>query len=594
MAEKTANVEKIESTLMEVEREYTSSPATSVVIGAYVLYIAHNTPALTELKDILDYNRVSSFLRKTVMERIGGHWEKYRPLLTMFIQSDLVSYFNERVNGERLCDGGRKSGVSSSLPVVDLVANILDIRRGESVCDLGCSFGDFVCHAYRAAYDKDNASRVVGYEITNDSAAIAEIRMRMACDDVNAGIEHFDMFSEVTWGDKFDKVFCEPPFGVRKLPESMLVQKFISRKFPDFPELSLSMAGDWLFAARAVAAMKDGGRAAVILPPSAITGAASEPYRRYFIQRNLIEAVVELPIRIFDHTGVVTYLVVFKKGSESIKMVRSGDLCEKGRRNNVIKEEHIRVIRGALGYESIGRKKFLDYVVEVTRQKILENDCDLSVRRLFDDSVTVKNGVAFGHFVNSAKRGATITSAELDDVACDNETGFLYLAPGNISDGVIDSKLMNLKEIPEKYEGYCAKTGDLIIARVSASGAGFRVVVVEVPDDKMVLPNGNLFVISVNKKLADPYFIKACLDSDYAQCHLQKSSVGSSVVTLNYKSLENLPIPDMPRERQKEIAKACRAYAKSVAEFREKLACAKKSLRNVLSETAPECINVSN
>jgi type I restriction enzyme M protein len=354
------------------------------------------------------------------------------------------------------------------------------------------------------------------------------------------------------------------------------------------------MAGDWLFAARAVAAMKDGGRAAVILPPSAIIGAASEPYRRYFIQRNLIEAVVELPIRIFEHTGVVTYLVVFKKGSESIKMVRSGDLCEKGRRNNVIKEEHIRVIRGALGYESIGRKKFLDYVVEVSKQKILENDCDLSVRRLFDDSVTVKNGVAFSHFINSAKRGATITSAELDDVACSNETGFLYLAPGNISDGVIDSKLMNLKEIPKKYEGYCAKTGDLIIARVSASGAGFRVVVVEVPDDKMILPNGNLFVISINKKLADPYFIKACLDNDYAQRYLQKTSVGSSVVTLNSKSLEDLPIPDMPRERQKEIAKACRARTRLVAEFREKLACEKQSLRNVLLEIAPECINVSN
>lgn len=591
MAEKKANIEKIESTLMEVERVYTSSPITSVVLGAYVLYIAHNTPELTELEDILDKNKVSpsSVLYKAIIEYIGGHWGEYRHLLTMFSQFELEQYFKNNVNGERLCESGRKNGLSSSMPVVELVANILDVKHGESVCDLGCTVGDFV---YRVS--QNNASRIVGYEITKDSAAIAQARMRTVCGGINVDIKHFDIFAKDTWEETFDKVFCEPPFGVRGLPELEAVEKFVLKKFPDFPKMSRSMVGDWLFAARAVAAMKDGGRAAVILPPSAITGAASEPYRRYFIQRNLIEAVVELPIRIFEHTGVVTYLVVFKKGSESIKMVRSGDLCEKGRRNNVIKEEHIRVIRGALGYESIGRKKFLDYVVEVSKQKILENDCDLSVRRLFDDSVTVKNGVAFSHFVNSAKRGATITSAELDDVACDNETGFLYLAPGNISDGVIDSKLMNLKEIPKKYEGYCAKTGDLIIARVSASGAGFRVVVVEVPDDKMILPNGNLFVISINKKLADPYFIKACLDSDYAQCHLQKSSVGSSVVTLNYKSLENLPIPDMPRERQKEIAKACRAYAKSVTEFREKLACAKKSLRNVLSEIAPECINVSN
>jgi hypothetical protein len=50
----------------------------------------------------------------------------------------------------------------------------------------------------------------------------------------------------------------------------------------------------------------------------------------------------------------------------------------------------------------------------------------------------------------------------------------------------------------------------------------------------------------------------------------------------------------MPLERQREIAEACRSYARSVAELREKLACAKRALGNVLSEIAPECINVSN
>ena len=212
---------------------------------------------------------------------------------------------------------------------------------------------------------------------------------------------------------------------------------------------------------------------------------------------------------------------------------------------------------------------------------------------MFADSVTFTKSDKFGNFVKSAKakRGATIPSDELDDLACDSETDCLYVAPGNISDGVIDSNLMNLKEIPEKYKSYCAKTGDIVVSRVSASGAGFKVAVVEAADDKLVLPNGNLLVISIDKGRADPYFIKACLDSDYAQRYLQNFSAGSAVVTLNYKNLENLPIPEMPLERQREIANACRNYARSVAELREKLACAKKALGNVLSEIAPEYLN---
>jgi hypothetical protein len=52
MTEKTVNIEKVESTLLEVARAYTSSPSISVVLGSYVLYIARNTPELTELEDI--------------------------------------------------------------------------------------------------------------------------------------------------------------------------------------------------------------------------------------------------------------------------------------------------------------------------------------------------------------------------------------------------------------------------------------------------------------------------------------------------------------------------------------------------------------
>jgi type I restriction enzyme M protein len=522
------------------------------------------------------------------MERLGGHWNRYLPLLTAFSQDDLAEYFEMRVGGERLCEGERNNGVSSSLPVAELVTRVLDFKRGESVCDLGCSVGDFLHRAYFAICDDDRDPKCVGYEIMKEPAAMAEVRM--ACDGLGVQIENTNVFDRKTWGDQFDKVFCEPPFCLRRLPESPLVRDFIHEAFPDFPELSLSMDGDWLFAARAVAALKRGGKAAVILPPPAMDGAAAEPYRRYFIQRNLIEAVVELPARLFEHTTISTYLVIFREGSESVKMVRAEDLCEKGRRNNVMNDGHIRAVMGALGLLGAkGQEEFARYVIEVGKQDLLKNGCDLRVKRHFALPVAIRNGVGLGTFMVSAKRGAPMQSAELDKLACDDETGYRYVSIGNINDGVIDAKLTNLREVPDKYLPYCARNGDLIVSRLSASGTGFKVAVVETPEGKTLLPNGNLFVISVDRKRAEPYFIKACLDSRYAQRYLQNRASGSAILTLNNSDLEDLPIPDLPMARQREIASRCHAKAMAVVKLRDELAMARKSLGCVLDEVASDC-----
>ena len=100
-------------------------------------------------------------------------------------------------------------------------------------------------------------------------------------------------------------------------------------------------------------------------------------------------------------------------------------------------------------------------------------------------------------------------------------------------------------------------------------------------------------MISVDKEQVDPYFVKACLDNEYAQRYLQNCSVGSAVAMLSYKDLESLPIPGLPMARQKEIGSRCRANVMEVVELRDRLAVARKSLGAVLSEAAPECFTAS-
>jgi len=580
--------EKIEFALTELEREFSAAPFVAAVFGAFALYIAHNTPEETELKEILSANRISQSLAKAVTDHVGGHWEKYRPILTSYSQADLAEFFSVSVSGEHLFEE-RRLGVSSSYPIAELVVKLLKLEAGNSVCDLGCAAGDFMRRAYMEVSGKEVVPDVCGIEINAEVEALAEIRM--ICDRFVAKVERGSMFDRAFNSLAYDRVFCDAPFAVRGLPQEVNVRGFIEREFPDFPELNAAMPGDWLFAARAVAAMKKGGRAVVVLSPSVMFDGRNSAYRRYFVQRNLVEAVIELPSRLFAHTSIGAYLVVLSEGNESVKMVRAEELCYSNRKNNVLGQVHVSTIASCLDLAATCDRESLEkYRVVVRKADVLKDDCDLSVSHYFSDPEAVKNGVPFGSLVEGARRGAPMTSNELDDLVCEDETPYLYLAPGDINDGVLASGLPYLSELPDKYRPYGVKNGDLVITRVMASGADFKVAVVELPEGKTILANGNLIVISVDREKTDPYYIKACLDSAYAQRHLANCSVGSAVRTLSYKNLEKLPVPNLTLARQREIGKSCRESALRIVALREQYLAEKRRLGTMLEELAGECL----
>ena len=574
---------KIETTLMVVERAHTAAPYTSVVCGAYVLCLAAHHSGVTDLKALLEAGHVSEKLSDFICNRLGDHWGEYLPLLTAFPVDSFGGYFARAVNGERF-ELAKTSG--SSLPVVELVSDVLRIGEGDSVADLGCGTGDFIRLAASKVKAGSEKSNVVGYEKKLELAALAEISMH-GCNAV-VQIVWDDFFGQSYEKDKFDKVFSQPPFAVRGLPEQDNVREFIRRAFPDFPEIPPSAASDWLFAARAVAAMKPGGRAVVILPPSAMHTQQAEPFRRYFVQRNLVEAVIELPAKLFTNTSISTYMVVFSEGNESVKMIRAGSLCEKGRSNNTLTTGGVARIMRSL--ESGTGTTLDDEICAVVEKKsLLDESCNLTVLRHFADPMALREGVQLSALISVGKRGAAIPSKELDDLVSNADTGIRYVSSGNINDGVVDAVLMNLSEVPEKYASYCVHDGDVLITRVMANNSVFKVAVAELASGQMLLPGGNVLVLTVDPTRADPYFIKSCLENEYAQRYLRNSAVGNMVKTLHYKSLEMLPIPVLPLDRQKEIGDKCREAVRRVVELRTRLGQAKEELGAILATNAADC-----
>ena len=108
----------------------------------------------------------------------------------------------------------------------------------------------------------------------------------------------------------------------------------------------------------------------------------------------------------------------------------------------------------------------------------------------------------------------------------------------DIQDGIIREELVYLSNIDTKYKKYIIKSGDIIISK---NGYPFKVAVSDSSEE--ILPSGNLFVITLNTKKVNPYYLKILLQSDYGQELFSSIMVGSTIKTISVSALENLMLP---------------------------------------------------
>ena len=576
--------------LTDIERQYSDNPFASVA-STYVLYLAQENPGTTGLGSILEYANASKTIVAFVNRCIADHWDKYRPMLTTYSQEDLSAALPQIVE-DAFQNMGKKMGYSSSRPISELCAKLLSLKPGDSVCDFGCAAGDFLRKAYYATMTESDDTSVTGVEISVDMAAIAEILASVV--GVKMNVLNMSMFDECLNDMRFDKVMCEPPLSIRGLVRDPNVEQMLARAFPDFPEISGTLSGDWIFAARAVAAMKKNGKALTLLAPSVMIDDRNAAIRRFFISRNLVEAVIELPPNLLLHTSIQTYLVLFSEGNETVKMVRAEDLCYSNRRKNVLGKAHIDIIAACLGISASADAKIVrKYMTIVDKSTLLQGNSELAVKRYFADPVAVKDGVRLGELVEIARCGAVLTSDTLDSYTCKEETAYQYLTTKDIVEGFVSPELTNLREIPERALPFCAKQHDILVSRINTNDGAFRVAVIEIPEGKTIVPNANVLIVRVDKEKCDPYYIKACLDNEYAQRYLDCHATGGTLRTLSYRDLESLPIPNLPLEKQREIGRKCRERIAQVLSLKKDLADAKSHLASVFDEYAPDALIVN-
>lgn len=184
-----------------------------------------------------------------------------------------------------------------------------------------------------------------GQEFNPETFAIAKADMLIKGKDAN-NMKFGDTLSNDQFEDyTFDYIISNPPFGIDwKKEQSAVIEEskrgFSGRFGPGLPGIG---DGQMLFTLNGIKKLKDNGRMTIIQNGSSLfsgdAGSGPSEIRKYVLENDLLEAVIQLPNDLFYNTGIVTYIWVISKTKEARRKNKvqliSAQNCYLKRRKNI-------------------------------------------------------------------------------------------------------------------------------------------------------------------------------------------------------------------------------------------------------------------
>ena len=228
-----------------------------------------------------------------------------------------------------------------------------------------------------------------GQELNPETYAIAKADMLIKGGDADNFRQGDTLDDDKFKGYKFDYIISNPPFGIDWKKQKKAVEDEVSKgeagRFPvGTPKIS---DGQMLFNLNGVAKLKDDGKMAIIQNGSPLfsgaAGSGESEIRRYIIENDWLEAIIQLPTDLFYNTGISTYIWIISKGKNE-NPIRAGKIqlidasnCYENRRKNIgnkrkdLSEDCRKLILKA--YDEFSNKEYSDGDKKV-ESKIFDND----------------------------------------------------------------------------------------------------------------------------------------------------------------------------------------------------------------------------
>lgn len=422
---------------------------------------------------------------------------------------------------------------SSSKSVTELVSKILNIEDNEEVLDLCSGNGDFLA----SLTNKQKNIKLNGIEIDNDIALISKIRLAVLSDK-EANIVVDDALT-YDFGKKFDKIFCEYPFGLKI--DNYRIKKLSNQMA--YPWNKPGLTSDWVFLNRIVSLLKNNGMAAILITDGPLFKSMDKDYRKDILVSKLVKYIIKLPSGILPYTNITPNLIILSKGNEKSE-VTFIDATQEYIENN-LKERKLNVnsIIDLINNKNSDTDK-------VKTEKINEICSTDDILLTVNSYVKKKepnyiNPHVLKEFLTDKYRGYQFSSkeqAEIEDINGDYE----LLTVGDINEGIISSNLLKINGNNNKYDRYLLKTGDVVI---SSRGTKIKVAVAEIGNRK-IIPNGNLLVLRLDTEKIDPYYLEAFLNSENGLLALEKIQTGAVIISINPSRIEQIKVSMVNKEEQ--------------------------------------------
>lgn len=185
-----------------------------------------------------------------------------------------------------------------------------------------------------------------GEEFNPETYAIAKADMLIKGGNAS-GMMYGDTLNDDKFsGYEFDYIISNPPFGIDWKREKAEVEAEAKKSYEGrfgagLPSIS---DGQMLFMLNGIKKLKEGsGRMAIIQNGSSLftgdAGSGSSEIRRYVLEGDMVEAIIQLPTDLFYNTGISTYIWVITKGKSVNRLGKvqliDASKCYVKRRKNI-------------------------------------------------------------------------------------------------------------------------------------------------------------------------------------------------------------------------------------------------------------------